>query len=947
MIYIINIIFILLFVGGAFYFWRRSSGVKVESLDEPASSEHTLISISVPKNNDRAPQAAEQMFAALHGIFREGAKVQSHVSFEIVSSQKFISFFVYYPSDLHGFVTSQIYAQYPNVEIKVLPPGEDYATVSEELAVAATELSLKRPSVYPIKTFLNFDVDPLSAITGVLSAVGQNEQVWIQLMVSPIDDNWQDLGDTEIKFVKEPPPKQVGILGLAGGELKTFAVDLIKSLLSGQPGEVPEKKESKPKELTGPTQQAIKGIEEKITKLGFGASMRIVASSPEQFSANAKLEQVVGAYKQFNTINQNSFVSGQIVTDHQAVTVYRNREFGSSEMIFNITELASLFHFPSQTVTTPTIAWAGSKKGEPPPNLPILGTVPADDLTLLGATNFRSEVAKFGIKKKDRRLHSYIIGKTGTGKSTLLENMIYDDIKEGRGLAVVDPHGQLIEHVLKFIPEDRIKDVVYFNPSDHDWPVGFNPLENKNLDPEKKVILSSGVVGVFKKIFGESWGPRMEYILRNAILGLLDYPHATLLGVMRVLSDNAFRRQVISEIKDPTIKSFFVDEYEKYDPKFRQEAINPIQNKVGQFLSSSIIRNIVGQPNSTIHLEDVMNSGKILLADLSIGRMGEDNSALLGSMLITQIQLAAMSRTNIPEEERRDFYLYVDEFQNFATDSFATILSEARKYRLSLVMAHQYVAQMPETVADAVFGNIGTMVSFRVGAGDASKLKEEFAPVFDENDLVNLANYQIYLKMAIDGVTVPAFSAATLAPPDETYDNVSEVIEASRKAYGRSRSDVEDYIAEWSAPIKLSDNTPPPAHSIKESKSMDRIVTKGESPEEGKLNISALPKKTEIIKDRFQRQWYAISGGLGEGADKTEVPEAAISEQVIESLHMEENIEKKNEAARPQSGGAGERIGEDTHLITWDQADELGLKLENNTVKRPAINEDFEPIDEL
>lgn len=979
--------------------WRKSVGDKSKKVDWPETSNYTLLSISVPKQNVAKPEGAEQFFAAMHGIFREGATEQLRLSLEIVSRDHSISFRAYVPRDLKDFVVSQIYAQYPAVEIKEVSSEEDYSNISHEKRIVATELTLKKPTAYPIKTFQNFEVDPLSTTTGVLSSLGKEEEIWIQLIVRPIDDDWQEKGAAEVKNIKDPSPSGKGFIEIAANEMKQLFIDFFKQAIDPNLTKPEEKKkDDKKEEIAGPEQQALKAIEEKITKLGFETNIRILAAANDEHIARAKLEQVVGAFKQFNTINLNSFIVKDFVTDRAVLELFKHRTFGQSDMIFNISELATLYHFPSETVSTPTISWAGSKKGEPPTNLPTVTTVPADELTLLGETNFRSEVTKFGIKKKDRRLHSYVIGKTGTGKSTLLENMIYDDIKEGRGIAVVDPHGQLIEHVLKFIPQDRIKDVIYFNPSDHDWPVGFNPVENKNLDPEKKVILSSGVVGVFKKIFGDSWGPRMEYILRNAILGLLDYPHATLLGVMRVLSDNAFRRQVISEIKDPTIKSFFVDEYEKYDPKFRQEAINPIQNKVGQFLSSSIIRNIVGQPNSTIHLEDVMNSGKILLADLSIGRMGEDNSALLGSMLITQIQLAAMSRTNIPEDERRDFYLYVDEFQNFATDSFATILSEARKYRLSLIMAHQYIAQMPETVSDAVFGNIGTMISFRVGAGDASALKEEFAPVFDENDLVNLANYQVYLKMAIDGVTVPAFSAATLAPPTEVYDNVAAVVESSRKLYGRPRADVEDYIAEWSAPIDLNADKhdaerkggpkQAPGTEIPQDKGFS-MNSEGNAPkteDKERAVVSRPGQKTEILTDRFSRNWYALSGEMQKtknepvqqverssqessvanapepkqeagdsGQTRTieeveRVKEGVISEETSGELTMtpvsqNEDRENKNGPTDSQSRGVVEESGYD-HLITWEQAEELGVTDADESEPKKEAS-DMLPIDEI
>jgi hypothetical protein len=411
----------------------------------------------------------------------------------------------------------------------------------------------------------------------------------------------------------------------------------------------------------------------------------------------------------------------------------------------------------------------------------------------MGITNFRNEEKKFGIKIPDRALHMYAVGKTGTGKSTFLGALAVDDVMKGRGVAVVDPHGDLITDVLSYLPEERIKDVVYFAPADSNYPIGFNLLENVN--PEYKNIVASGIVGIFKKIFGESWGPRLEYILRNVVLGLLDYPGATLLDILKVLSDTRYRRGVIDKISDPIIKDFFINEFERYDQKFRQEAVAPIQNKVGQFLSSTVIRNIVGQEHSTVDIREVMDNKKILLLDLSIGKIGEDNSALLGSMMITKIQMAVMSRADLDREKRVPFYLYVDEFQNFATDSFAVILSEARKYGLSLTVTNQYIAQMPETVANAVFGNVGSLVTFRVGAQDAEFLNREFVPVFEPADLTNLNNYNIYVKMAIDGVTSTPFSARTMLTDYQKTSNSEKAINESRQKYSKPRSEVEEYIA--------------------------------------------------------------------------------------------------------------------------------------------------------
>ncbi len=422
-----------------------------------------------------------------------------------------------------------------------------------------------------------------------------------------------------------------------------------------------------------------------------------------------------------------------------------------------------------------------------------------ENITLLGITNFRGQAKKFGVKVDDRRRHMYLVGKTGMGKSVLIENMVIQDILNGHGVALVDPHGDLVEKVLNFIPPNRINDVVYFNPSDYDYPIAFNVLEN--VDVTKRHLIASGLLGVFKKIWADSWGPRLEYVLNNAIMALLEYPGATLLGIMRMLVDKKYRDKVVRNTTDPVVKSFWVDEYDKYPQKFQAEAIAPIQNKVGRFLSTPLTRNIVGQVKSSIDLRNIVDSQKILLMNLSKGRIGEDNSALLGAMIITKIQLAIMSRVDIPEDDRKDFYLYVDEFQNFATESFANILSEARKYRLNLVVAHQYIEQLDESVSAAVFGNVGTMVVFRIGAADAEFLEKEFEPDVDHEDLVNLTKYSVYIKLMIDGVSSSPFQATTLAPmkiPENGQETTDKVIRVSRERYTAPREIVEAKIVKWS-----------------------------------------------------------------------------------------------------------------------------------------------------
>ncbi|KKW28745.1 MAG: hypothetical protein A3K06_00200 [Candidatus Doudnabacteria bacterium RIFCSPHIGHO2_01_52_17] len=418
-----------------------------------------------------------------------------------------------------------------------------------------------------------------------------------------------------------------------------------------------------------------------------------------------------------------------------------------------------------------------------------------EHINVFAKTNFRHKEVSFGIRKDDRRRHVYVIGKTGMGKTTMIENMIVQDILAGHGVAFVDPHGESVEKILNYIPTNRVNDVVYFNPADLDYPIAFNPLEA--VDPKYKHLVASGLMGVFTKIWENVWSARMEYILNNTILALLDTPGNTMLGIARMLVDKKFRKKIVDNIRDPVVKSFWVDEFANYNDRFRNEAIAPIQNKVGQFLSSAMIRNIVGQTKSTIDLRDIMDNRKILLVNLAKGRIGEDSSALLGAMLITRLQLAAMSRVDILEEERKDFYLYVDEFQNFATESFATILSEARKYRLNLTIAHQYIEQLEEEVAAAVFGNVGTIIVFRVGATDAEALEPEFEPVFEMNDLVNLSKYHIYLKLMINGVASRPFSATTLPPLADKTGNAEKIIRVSRERFGRERASIEEKITRW------------------------------------------------------------------------------------------------------------------------------------------------------
>jgi type IV secretory pathway TraG/TraD family ATPase VirD4 len=416
------------------------------------------------------------------------------------------------------------------------------------------------------------------------------------------------------------------------------------------------------------------------------------------------------------------------------------------------------------------------------------------DILYLGKTNFRNQQKRFGIKDDDRRRHMYVLGKSGTGKTTFLSNMVISDIIAGKGVCVVDPHGEFAQEILSFVPEERIGDVVYFDPSDTAFPVAFNPLERVSYD--MRHLVASGLMSVFKKIWPDVWSARMEYILNNTLLALLEYPNTTLLGIMKMFSDKEYRKHIVDNLQDPVVKSFWADEFAKYTQRLETEAVSAIQNKVGQFIANPLIRNIVGQAQSSFDFRTIMDEGKIFIANLSKGKMGEDNSALLGAMVITKLQLAAMSRVETPMEERRDFYLVVDEFQNFATESFATILSEARKYRLNLVLAHQYIEQLDERVRAAIFGNVGTMIVYRVGAADAEYLEKEFEPEFMTNDFVNLPNFQYYIKLMIEGISSRPFSAhALLPPPIPEIHYAQDILEISRTKYALPKARVEEKIA--------------------------------------------------------------------------------------------------------------------------------------------------------
>ena len=788
----------------SFLTWRN-----YQQLNEFISSDNVLLILEIPKTNDKKELAAEQLFASLHGILRDKRELklsrgaQEHLSFEVASVNGQIRFYVWTPRSLQSFVEGQIYAQYPTVQIH--QASEDYTEHERDHSVTyTTEMTLTASEFLPIKTFQTFEVDPLAGITGTLAKLeSTGEELWIQVLAKPVEDSWQVEADHWISRLREGSasilPSVGGSMRWLGGLFAALWRPPEEGLAGGKGPEISERNKTR-----------IAEAEKKATKLGYEVKIRLAYLGENQTNAKLRMQALVGTFKQFNSTNLNGFKPIKAAYGKEFLEKYRRRAFFGEGFILNIEELASVFHLPHTNVETPNIVWASAKTAEPPSKLPVLTGSDANDdqISAFGVTNFRGINHQFGMLRYDRSRHVYIIGQTGAGKSGLLELFALSDIFHNQGYAIIDPHGDFAINNMKFIPGSRLNDVVYFNPADTAYPLGFNPLEVTN--PNQKTNISSEVIGVLKRMFGESWGPRLEYILRYTILALLDRPETTMLDITRMLTDKNFRKETLGYCRDTVVLQFWNVEFASWNDKFVAEAVAPVLNKVGAFTANPIIRNIIGQPKSTFNIRQIMDEGKILIVNLSKGLIGEDNAAILGSFLVTKIQLAAMSRSDIPDiRDRRPFYLYVDEFQNFATDSFATILSEARKYGLNLTVANQYISQMNETVRDAVFGNVGTMISFRVSADDAPILAKQFEPNFEAVDLLQMHNRNFVINMVIGGEKTPAFSARTLELPPSQADNTLHIIEHSRRMYSRSREDVEKEINAAIMPQPQPQKQPP------------------------------------------------------------------------------------------------------------------------------------------
>jgi len=784
------------------------------------------------KTGNRGPILMEPAISAMH--YLKGA--DGIVGLEIGFYQGKVCFFARCTRAAAGLIESQLYAQYPDIDIEPVPADIFEPKAGE--SVFFTDLEFTDPEVYPIKRHPQFDdllsrqtIDPIASMTSILLRYPDaHMRGHIQLVFQPFDGTKRKFRTRTLKFL---PLLSKGFsakwswygklfcrvhlargwrwwaflpLNIVMGGFRawfSFVPNLSDIMLSEDGGAASSDAEDYAQEYTTKrnhdSETSLGAIADKVNHLLFVGNVRlsIVAKTETRPSAEAKLHEIQSSFRQFSLPHLNGFKEGVIKSSQSFPTGFQRNPY-----LLSAEEIATLWHPPSLLVRTPNIDWVVSKKLQPPVDLPTVEDEDAASLTVLGEAVFRGHRTQFGIRPDDRRRHMYIIGKTGMGKSTLLENMIYSDVLAGKGVGVIDPHGDLIEACLKFIPANRTNDVVLFSPADKDFPLSFNMLSCPN--PDQYPLVASGLMSVFTKLWPDVWSGRMEHILRNALLALIETQGNSMLGILRMFADDVFRRKTVEHVRDHLVKSFWQDEYEGWTEKYRTEAIAAIQNKIGQLLSVPIIRNIVGQVNSKLNVREAMDSGKIVLVNLSKGNLGEDNSAFLGSMLVTKFQLDAMSRADIPEKDRKDFYLYVDEFQNFATESFATILSEARKYRLALTLANQYIGQLTigdnsTALRDAVFGNVGSMVSFQVGAEDAEELALQFEEMIEPKDILSLPKYHAYMRLMINGMPSKPFSVSTLPPPklDQDPKRVDIIRRMSRERYAEKRSVVEEKIGRW------------------------------------------------------------------------------------------------------------------------------------------------------
>lgn len=790
----------------------------------PRTADWVFLEIQMPKEvkgeDSRGGQNAEerksaisvgeQLFTALSAVGKGGGLLGSkeYFTFEIACTDKKISFYVNCPRSLQDLVEKQIHAQYPHAFIDQVPI---YNPFPEGADVQVVELGLHKPYFYPFRTYKNMESDPLNAVTNAMSKLETDEGAAVQFVLVPGGTDWHKEPRkiaSQIQQGKSPE----SVTKSAFDKFLDALWKAAKQFITGSDGSGSDKKsltgEQQPIHLTPMQQEIVKRLEEKASRPGFKANIRIVAASKTAGSAKVHLSNLAAAFLQYNMPPFNGLKNigrkrDDVLRDY-IFRIYRSRFL--NETILNTEELTSLWHLPGGYLETPNIKWLISKKAPPPINLAQSGL-------LLGRNEYRGVDTKVFMERDDRRRHMYIIGRTGVGKTEIMKNMAVQDIQNGEGLCIIDPHGDFIEDVLPHIPKERAEDVILFDPSDIERPQGLNMLEAPS--EAQKDFAVQEMISIFYKLVTDPamLGPMFEHNMRNAMLTLMaDEEHpGTLVDIPRIFTDMEFQRYKVSKLTDPLVRAFWEKEMAKTSDFHKSEMLGYLVSKVGRFVENAMVRNIVGQPHSSFNFRQVMDEGKILLVNLSKGKIGEMNAKLLGLILVSKLQMAALSRADMREGERKDFYLYVDEFQNFITDAFESILSEARKYRLNLIIAHQYLAQLEQgagaqgagskSLRDAVFGNAGTMVTFRIGVEDAEAMAKEMAPTFNEFDLVNVERFNGFIKLMINGTASKPFNMATyaLAKPTDRQKEIAEAIrQLSRLKHGRSRIEVEREIMEAS-----------------------------------------------------------------------------------------------------------------------------------------------------
>lgn len=739
----------------------------------------TFLHIKLPYDNEYEIGSAEHLFTNLTGIKKPFLKRlftgDYRISFEIVSKTSGIGFYIVVPDEIASFVEKQINGAYPDAEIDIVNPNEVW---DRGRYTKVTELKLKGPLYSPIKNYEDIKTDPLNLLTSSMSKLGDDDVLAIQYIITPSNESWRMAGRKHISYVesKTEDPE------------KTYKID--------------------PKH--------IEAIENKISHPGFDTSVRIVSISETSQSAQAQINNVVSAFEQFADVNHNKFVTKRSLF-YRAFSkklvdqfIYRKMKikeisvpilglvFYKNVSVLNTAELATIFHLPNKDVQTPNIIWLTSRRSEAPINLPA-----KSEGVWIGESHFRGVKKQIFIKEKDRTRHFYIIGQTGTGKSELLKYIALQDIRNGEGVAIIDPHGTDVRDLLTKIPEERINDVIYFNASDTQRPMGLNLLEHHN-EEEKHIIINS-FIALLYKLYDPNrqgiMGPQLERAIRNVMLTAMVDEHSTMVDVLRLLIDTDYAKKFVSKVTDPLVRKYWNDEMAKTSDFHKSEKMGYFVSKFDRFVTDRLMRNMLGQPKSAFNLPQVMAERKILLVDLAKGKIGEENSNFLGLILVPKILSAALARHKQLEigQDFPNFYLYVDEFQNFATPDFETILSEARKYKLNLIVAHQFIDQLPEKIKDAIFGNVGTLCTFRVGAEDAEFLEHYFDPVFTKKDISNLSIGNAYIKLLVDGHPTPPFSMNI--PWDVIHTNVvtseetaNKIIENSRQQYGVPVAEIEEYI---------------------------------------------------------------------------------------------------------------------------------------------------------